>query len=214
HLDSPHHYRFWYHDFQVGPKFLVTLPNNFFESFVFPDFSALNSLIGWKYVVMLALIGSIESLLTVLAIDSLDPQEQKSDLNKDLFSTGVGNLVCALIGGLPMISEVVRSKANIDAGAKSQWSNFYHAAFLLVSVTLLTALIHEIPLSALAALLIITGFRLASPKEFYKIYKLGAGPFAVFLMTLVVTLKVDLLMGVLSGVLLKLILDFTKKNGR
>ncbi len=207
HFDSPHHYRFWEHDFELGPKFLVTLPDNLFASLVFPDFSALTSLVGWKYVLMMALIGSIESLLTVMAIDSMDPKKQRSDLNKDLFSVGVGNLCAAMLGGIPMISEVVRSKANIDAGAQSQWSNFFHGAFLLIAVTMLTPVIHEIPLSALAALLIITGFRLSSPKEFYHAYQVGFDELLVFLTTLIVTLKIDLLMGVFAGVVLKIVLD-------
>lgn len=201
HLDATHEYHFWNHGFQVGPKFLVTLPDNLLASLVFPDFSALNSFLGWKYVIMLALIGSIESLLTVMALD------KKSDLNKDLFSVGVGNLCAAMIGGIPMISEVVRSKANIDAGAESQWSNFFHGAFLLLSVTLLTPVIHEIPLSALAALLIITGFRLSSPKEFYHAYQVGLDELAVFMTTLFITLKEDLLMGVMAGIALKLAID-------
>ncbi|MEI6805076.1 MAG: SulP family inorganic anion transporter [Myxococcaceae bacterium] len=201
HLDSQHNYQFLAHTFEIGPKFLVTLPENIFASLVFPDFSALSSFIGWKYVIMLALIGSIESLLTVMALD------KDSDLNKDLFSVGFGNLCAAMIGGIPMISEVVRSKANIDAGAQSQWSNFFHGGFLLIAVTMLTPVIHEIPLSALAALLIITGFRLSSPKEFYHAYQVGLDELAVFMTTLFITLKEDLLMGVIAGIILKIVID-------
>lgn len=206
HLDHTHTYQILAYTFNVGPDFLVALPNNLMASLVFPDFSALSSLIGWKYVIMLAIIGSIESLLTIMALD------KKSDPNKDLFSVGVGNLCSVMIGGIPMISEVVRSKANIDAGAQNQGSNFFHAVFLLLSVTFLTPIIHEIPLSALAALLIITGFRLSSPIEFYKAWKIGADELAVFVTTLVVTLKEDLLVGVLAGMMLKIAIDmFTGK---
>lgn len=204
HLDSLHSYFIFNHTYEVGPKFLVELPNNILNSITFPDFSSLTSFVGWKYVIMLALVGSLESLLTVSAIDSLDPKKQKSNLDSDLFSVGVGNLICSMIGGLPMISEVVRSKANIDNGAQTQWSNFFHGVFLLLAVTLLTGIIHEIPLAALAAMLIITGFRLSSPHEFYKTYRIGFDQLFIFVATLLITLKVDLLVGVFAGLLLKM----------
>ncbi len=203
HLDLDHFYWFEGHKFEVGPQFLVTLPANFFSSIRLPDFSALSNPIAWKYITMLALIGSLESLLTVMAVD------KKSDLDRDLLAVGVANFLSSMIGGLPMISEVVRSKANIDAGATSRFSNFYHGIFILLAVTMLTPAIHLIPLSALAALLIITGLRLASPKAFAHMYSLGMPTLIVFSTTLLVTLKVDLLVGVLSGLVLKWVLDYT-----
>ena len=207
HLDASHPYCFWGHHYLVGPKFLVQIPNNILSSITFPDFSALTSWVGWKYVAMFALVGSLESLLTVVAIDSLDPKQQKSDLNKDLFAVGVGNLIASMIGGLPMISEVVRSKANIDNGAQSRWSNWVHGACMLIAVSFLTPVIHEIPLSALAAMLIITGFRLASPKEFYHAYSMGLDQIAIFMTTLLVTLKVDLLVGIAAGLCVHFVLN-------
>lgn len=199
-------YVFMDQDYQLGPDFLVTIPSNILSSLSFPDFSGLMSFVGWKYVIMLSLIGSLESTLTVMAMDSLDKEKQASDLNKDLFATGAANLIAALIGGLPMISEVVRSKANIDYGAKSPWSNFFHAAFLLLAITLIPGIIHEIPLTALAAMLIVTGFRLASPKQFYHAYQNGGDQLMLFCTTLFVTLATDLLMGVLAGLALQMLL--------
>ena len=157
---------------------------------------------------MFALVGSIESLLTVCAVDNLDPEKQKSDLNKDLFSVGVGNLISSLLGGLPMISEIVRTKANIDYEAKTKYSNFYHGVFLLLSVALLPWLLKSIPLSALAALLVYTGTRLAAPSEFKKTYNIGIDQFILFTTTLVVTLLTDLLVGVGVGILLKIAFHF------
>ncbi len=210
HLDSSHDYSFWNTNYHVGPNFLVNLPANLLSAVTFPDFSALASVTGLKYVMMFALVGSLESLLTVTAIDSLDPKKQKSDLNADLFAVGVGNLASALVGGLPMISEVVRSKANIDNGAQSKWSNVFHGVFLLLAVTLFVGVIHEIPLAALAAMLMITGFRLSSPKEFYKTYRVGFDQLILFSVTLLITISTDLLMGVFAGILLKFILHILR----
>jgi MFS superfamily sulfate permease-like transporter len=208
HLDESHQYEFMGRVFGVGPKFLVELPSNLLTSITFPDFSALQTLVGWKYVVMLALVGSVESLLTVAAIDSIDPKKRKSNLDADLTSVGVGNLIASMIGGLPMISEVVRSKANIDNGAESKWSNFFHALFLLIAVVFFANIIHEIPLSALAAMLILTGFRLSSPREFYRTFSIGLDQIVIFITTLLVTLMIDLLAGVFLGVVVKVLLHW------
>lgn len=204
HLDVPHAYRWLDSSFEVGPKFLVNIPDNILNSLIFPDFSALTNPLAYKYVLMMALVGSIESVLTVIAVDSLANSKKKSDLNRDLLGIGIGNLICSFIGGLPMISEVVRSKANIDNGAKNRWSNFFHGAFLLIAIVWAAPLIREIPLAALAAMLIVTGMRLASPSMFFKTYKIGSDQLAIFLTTLSITLMSDLLLGVVAGLSLKL----------
>ena len=153
---------------------------------------------------MFALVGGIESLLSVSAVDSLDPAKRASDANKDLLAFGIGNVVSAALGGLPMISEIVRSKANIDAGAQSRWSNFFHGLFLLAFVALLPGLLGQIPLAALAAMLIFTGSRLASPAEFKHVWEIGKDQLALFVVTCLVTLATDLLVGVGAGILLKI----------
>ena len=200
-----HSYSFMGHAFEIGPKFLIDLPGQILSALTFPDFSVITSATSAKYIIMFALVGSIESLLTVCAVDNLDPEKQKSDLNKDLFAVGVGNLISSFLGGLPMISEIVRTKANIDYEAKSKYSNFFHGCFLLFSIAALPWLLRSIPLSALAALLVFTGIRLASPAEFRKTYMIGWDQFTLFTTTLVVTLMSDLLIGVASGILLKLV---------
>jgi MFS superfamily sulfate permease-like transporter len=123
---------------------------------------------------------------------------------------GVGNLICALIGGLPMISEVVRSRANIDNGATSRLSNFFHGAFLLLAISVLSPLISEIPLAALAAMLIITGLRLAAPRQFSRVYKVGIDQLVLFVTTLVTTLATDLLVGVIIGVAVKILFHLAR----
>ena len=205
-LDHVHDYHLFAHTYHVGPEYLVSLPGSLLDAVAFPDFSMAFDPISLKYVVMFSLVGTIESTLSVIAVDSLSPKKEASSLNKDLFATGVGNLVSSMIGGLPMISEIVRSKANIDAGAQSRWSNFFHGAFLLTFVALMPGLLGEIPLAALAAMLVYTGFRLASPTEFRHAKQLGFDQLALFLTTLIVTLATDLLLGVAAGLALKFVL--------
>ncbi len=160
-----------------------------------------------KYVILFALIGTIESLLTVKAIDGLDPYHRKSDTNKDTIAVGIGNVISGLLGGLPMISEVARSSANVTNGARTRWANFFHGLSLLVFVLLATPVIEMIPNAALAAMLIFVGYRLASPKEFRHMYHIGWQQLVVFLSTIVITLAEDLLVGVFAGIAIKLLLN-------
>jgi len=171
-----------------------------------PDFSALASKAGLSAVVMFWLIASIESMLSSQAIDMIDPWRRKTNQNRDLLATGVGNTLCAGVGALPMISEIVRSKANIDNGARTKYANMFHGLFLLAFVLLLPKLINNIPMAALGAMLVFVGFRLASPKEFIHTYKIGAEQLLVFVTTIVVVLSTDLLIGVVSGIVVKIVI--------
>jgi len=209
-LIHPHNYRLIGSTFEVGPKFLINLPGQILSAITLPDFSVITSGASIKYIIMFALVGSIESLLTVVAVDNLDPEKRKSDLNKDLLSVGVGNLISSFLGGLPMISEIVRSKANIDYEAKSKYANVSHGVFLLLSIAFLPWLLTKIPLAALAALLVYTGLRLAHPSEFKHSLELGKDQFLLFCVTLIVTLLTDLLVGVGVGILLKIVLHMSR----
>lgn len=159
-----------------------------------------------KYVVMFALVGTLESLLTVKAIDMLDPYKRKSDFNKDVIAVGIGNSITAILGGLPMISEVARSSANVNNGAKTRWANFFHGFFILVFVLFASRYIEMIPNSALAAMLIAVGIKLAHPKEFIHTFRIGKEQLAIFLVTICLTLFEDLLVGIAAGILLKIII--------
>mgnify|MGYP001019270808 CR=1 FL=1 len=173
------------------------------------DFSGISTNTGLfiQYVILFSLIGSIESLLTAKAIDGMDPYHRKSDFNKDLVAVGIGNTLSGLLGGLPMISEVARSSANVGNGAKTRWANFFHGLFLLIAVLFAVPFIEMIPNAALAAMLIFVGFRLAHPKEFMHMWHLGKEQLFIFVVTIFMTLATDLLIGVGSGILLELLIN-------
>jgi MFS superfamily sulfate permease-like transporter len=206
-LEHQHKYLFLDgHAYELGPKFLVSLPANFMDGIVFPRFDYLFTGFGIQMMVSYALVASLESLLTASAIDKLDPWKRKSNFNRELFAKGTGNIVSSMIGGLPIIAEVVRSSANVNNGATTRWANFFHGLFLLIFVVFLSQVLHHIPLAALASILMVTGYRLASPKEFSKTLKIGREQLIIFISTIVVTIATDLLIGILAGVLIKLII--------
>ena len=194
---------------QTEPEYSLVKIGDFWGSLgMNANFSAIGTFVFWKYVIMFLFVSSLESLLTVKAIDGLDPYNRKSDYNGDLIGQGAGNVLTGLLGGLPMISEVVRSSANVGFGAKTKWSNFFHGVFLLLAMIFLIPFIELIPNSALSAMLIYAGYRLAEPKEFIHTYKIGKEQLAIFLVTIFITLAEDLLLGILAGILVKFIFHF------
>lgn len=183
--------------------------DNFKAGILNADFSGISSNPGVfvEYVILFALIGSLESLLTAKAIDHLDPYKRKSDFNKDLIGVGIGNVLAGLLGGLPMISEVARSSANVANGARTRWANFFHGLFLLIAILVAVPVIEMIPNTALAAMLIFVGFRLAHPREFVHMLHIGKEQFVIFTLTVIITVSTDLLIGVGSGIILELIIN-------
>jgi MFS superfamily sulfate permease-like transporter len=204
-FDHPHAYTFNHHEYQVGPNYLVNVPLSMVSAMAFPDFSGVFTGTGIKYVILFALIGSLECLLSAKAVEIFDPWKRKANLDRDLTAVGIGNTAAACIGGLPMISEIVRSKANVDNGARTRFANFYHGMFLLLFVALLPGLLNEIPLAALAAMLVFTGFRLAAPAEFMHVYHVGKEQLLIFLSTVVGVLAIDLLVGIAIGILVNIL---------
>lgn len=205
-LEHQHAYLFLdHHEYTIGPKFLVSLPARFWDGFATPSFGVfsqdLTAALG--VLVSLTLIQGIETVLSAAAVDHFDPYQRKTNLNRDLSAVGMGTLVASSMGGLPMIAEIVRSRANVSNGAKSPWSNFFHGAFIFLFVAFFPHQIHLIPLASLAAILIVTGYRLASPSQFAHTLHIGKDQLLVFTVTLVTTIATDLLVGVATGVALK-----------
>jgi len=193
--------------YEVGPRFLVDMPEVLKDAgpaFALPDLRGVATATGLQYVLLFCLIGSLESLLSAKAIELVDPWRRKTNFDRDLLAVGVANTLASAVGALPMISEIVRSRANIDNGARTRNANLFHGLFLLAFVLLFPNLIHQIPLAALAAMLVYTGFRLASPREFVRTYRLGSEQFVVFVGTIVVTLATDLLIGIAAGMALEI----------
>ena len=195
---------------KVGPALLIHLPDHILDGVVFPDFGKFFTGAFWIAVASIALVTALESLLSALAVDSLDPMHRKSNLNRDLGGIGVGSSVSGLIGGLPMISEIVRSSANIANGGRSQWSNLFHALFLLFFIMYGGPVIDHIPIAALAAMLIYTGYKLASPNEFKNVYLIGKSELLVFVITMVMVLATDLLIGIGVGIIVNMLVHLFK----
>lgn len=207
-----HSYTFHGHTYKVGESFLVNMPDKMFGMFdyiVTPDFSVFGGehlMEALKWVFMFFVIGSLESLLSAKAIDIIDPWKRKTNFDRDMVAVGVGNFFAAWVGGLPMISEIVRSKANIDNGARTRFADMWHGVFLLLCVALIPTVLHRIPLAALASMLIYTGFRLTHPAEFLHVYEVGKEQLLIFVATLVGVLVTDLLIGIMIGISVKLVI--------
>ncbi len=197
-------------DLVLGPGFLVEIPNSLLDNIFFPDFSKMGSIAFWEAVVAITLVGSLETLLVASAVDKLDPYKRYSDLNRDLQALGVGNAVSGLIGGLPIIVEILRSSTNVNSGAKTSWSSFFHGAFMLLFVMLFPHVIDRIPLASLASLLVYTGYRLASPKTFAERMILGWAQLLIFVITIIAVLMTNILAGVLIGIIAKLLIHWMR----
>lgn len=194
----------------INSEHLVKLPNiqsfnDLKSNLIFPNFSQITSFKFWIIVLTLSIVASLETVLGIEAIDKLDPDKLDSDKNKELFAQGIGNIACGLVGGLPVTSVIVRSSANIQAGAKSKASTIIHAFLLLVSVILFPKTLTSVPNACLAAILISVGFKLTKLSIFKEQWRFGLEQFIPFTITVIVMLLTDLLKGVCAGIIVSVI---------
>ena len=166
-----------------------------------PNFSKVATLSFWGSVLALTLIASIESLLSIKAVDKLDPEKRRSNVNRDLKALGLATVGSGFLGGLNVVTVIARSSVNVNNGATNRSSNFFHAVFLVLFIVLFSTQLTRIPLPALMAILVYTGYKLASPNVITKIFSIGKEQLVIFFVTLIVTLKVGLITGILAGVL-------------
>jgi carbonic anhydrase/SulP family sulfate permease len=189
----------------IDPSHLVNVPVvgkdglEWSAMLTFPDFSRIGDTAVWVAAGTLAIVASIETLLNLEATDKMDPLKRASPPNRELLAQGTGNLVAGLIGGLPMTSVIVRSSVNAMAGGRTRVAAIFHGVLLLGSVALLPSVLNAIPLATLAAVLVVTGWKLASPTLFRSMWREGMVQFVPFLVTVLAIVFTDLLVGVMMG---------------
>lgn len=190
---------------RIADEHLVNLPaiqsfSDLQNNLSFPDFSLITNQNFWIIVFTLSMVASLETLLGIEAIEKLDPEKKPIDTNKELLAQGLGNIFTGLVGGLPLTSVIVRSSANMNAGAKTKFSIIFHALLLFASVIFFPQVLGLIPNSVLAVILIMTGYKLAKVSLFKQHFKMGWDQFLPFIITIVMMLVTDLLKGVTAGI--------------
>ena len=199
----------------ISASHLVSVPvpdnfDSFISQFSFPNFGAISNPEIWVVAFTIALVASLETLLCVEATDKLDPHKNVTPTNRELLAQGIGNVISGLIGGLPITQVIVRSSANIQSGGRSKISAIIHGFFLLISVILIPNLLNKIPLSVLAAILLIVGYKLAKPALFKQMYQLGWKQFIPFTVTVLGIVFTDLLFGIGMGLAVGIVVILIK----
>lgn len=188
----------------VQPEHLVSLPvasnvGEFVGQFMLPNFAGFARLDVWTVGATLAIVASVETLLSIEAIDRLDPHKRRTPTSHELKAQGAGNIISGFLGGLPLTSVIIRSSANVNSNAQSKLSTITHGFLLLLCVALIPFLVNLIPLAALAAILLVTGYKLAKPAAFKKMWRDGWYQFVPFVVTILAVVFTDLLIGVALG---------------
>ena len=188
----------------ISQEHLVNLPvpssfNDFIGQFSFPNFSALTDAHVWIVAATIAAVASIETLLCIEAADKLDPLKRYTNTNQEMFAQGAGNILSGLIGGIPMTSVIVRTSANVNSGGRTKTAAIAHGVFLLIAVLSIPTLLNKIPLASLAAILLMIGYKLASPTVFKHMWHSGKYQFTPFIITVLAVVFTDLLKGVGIG---------------
>jgi MFS superfamily sulfate permease-like transporter len=191
----------------ITQEHLVNLPDiqstdDLLRELTFPDFSQFTNINLYIVAITIAIVASLETLLSVEAVDKLDPQKRVTPPNRELKAQGVGNVLSGLLGGLPMTAVIVRSSANLNAGGQTRVSAMIHSVFLLLSILFLANILNQIPLSALAAVLLVVGFKLTKPALYKGQFRLGKEQFIPFFATIIAILFTDLLKGIGIGMVI------------
>lgn len=195
--------------YMVNGKHLVQIPiiqsiSEVGNLIILPDFNYLTNPNIYLIALTLAIVGSLETLLSVEATDKLDPDKNLTPTNRELFAQGIGNIVSGFLGGLPITQVIVRSSANINSGAKTKLSSIVHGLLLVITILFIPKLLNQIPLAALGAVLIMVGYKLAKVSLFKEMYRLGSGQFIPFLATIIGVLFTDLLKGICIGLVISI----------
>lgn len=201
--------------FGIAQSHLVSVPepndvSSFLNQFSFPNFAAITNPDIWIVAFTIALVASLETLLCVEATDKLDPHKNVTPTNRELLAQGTGNIISGLVGGLPITQVIVRSSANIQSGGRTKLSAIIHGFLLLISVIIIPKLLNMIPLSVLAAILLVVGYKLAKPALFKTMYQLGWKQFAPFTITVLGIVFIDLLYGIGLGLLVGIVVVLLK----
>ncbi len=191
--------------FSKPENYLIYIPENLMDVVVFPDFSATSNPMFWLIVISITLMSSVISLAGAKAVDKLDVEKRKTNLNKEIIGIGITNVVAGCVGALPVLNVIVRSTVNVQNEAKTKWSNFYHGLFVLLFVLTLQPVMNLIPLAALAAVLVYSGYKLASPRVFKNVYQEGVEQLVFMVATLLFTIYNNLLVGLAAGIIITLL---------
>ncbi|MCR9153654.1 MAG: SulP family inorganic anion transporter [Bacteroidetes bacterium] len=190
---------------QLSADKLISLPSEIKEAFVFPSFDAWTNGSFWSISLSLAFIAAVESLLSIKAITKLDPEQKRSNSNKDLRALGLATMASSIIGGLNVVAVIARSSVNLNNGASNAYSNLFHGLFLALFLALFSTQLEHIPLAVLAAILVHTGYKLTAPSQFRAMAEFGRDELILFVFTYLITLSSNLIIGILSGMLLTLV---------
>jgi carbonic anhydrase len=193
-------------DYPIHKDLLISLPDDVLSNFAFPDFGKMYQLDFINAVIAITLISSIESLLSIKAVDKLDPLKRRSNVNKDIRALGLATVISGFLGGLNVVTVIARSSVNVNNNGSNRSANFFHAAFLVAFILLFATELRKIPLPALAAILVYTGYKLASPENLKKVFNIGSEQLIIFLVTLFTTILTNLITGILVGILVTFII--------
>jgi carbonic anhydrase len=192
--------------YPIDKSLLIALPDDILSNFAFPNFSKIYDADFLNAVLAITLIASIESLLSIKAVDKLDPLKRRSNVNKDIRALGLATVISGFLGGLNVVTVIARSSVNVNNKGTNRSANFFHASFLVVFILLFATELRKIPLPALAAILVYTGYKLASPENIKKVFLIGSEQLIIFSITLLTTIVTSLISGIIIGILVTFII--------